>query len=55
MLIRLFTGWVNTLRGGLHGSGGAWRCCNSLEWNDRSASLRLATRPHNRTLRPVQL
>jgi len=28
---------------------------NSLEWNDHSASLRLALRPKNRTLQPVQL
>ena len=50
------TSLVETLRGGLHGSGGAWvRGGNSLEWNDRSASLRLALHPHNRTLHPVQL
>ncbi|MFA7242417.1 MAG: hypothetical protein WC091_20075, partial [Sulfuricellaceae bacterium] len=33
---------------------GAWRRCNSLEWNDHSASLRLALHPENRTLQPVQ-
>jgi len=46
---------VTTLRGGLHGYGGAWQRCNSLEWNNHSASLRLALHPHNRTLHPVQL
>ncbi|MFA7243301.1 MAG: hypothetical protein WC091_24605 [Sulfuricellaceae bacterium] len=45
---------VRTLRAGLHGFPGAWRRCNSLEWNDHSASLRLAMRPENRTLQPVQ-
>jgi hypothetical protein len=43
VLFYRFTNWVNALRGGLHGSGGAWRRCNSLEWNNHSASLRLAT------------
>src|SRR3989338_1529544 len=38
-----FTDCVSALGGGLYGSGGAWRRCNSLEWNDHSASLRLAT------------
>ena len=32
-----FTHWVITPRGGLHGSGGTWRRCNSLEWNNHSA------------------
>ncbi|MFA7242844.1 MAG: hypothetical protein WC091_22285, partial [Sulfuricellaceae bacterium] len=39
---------------GLHGFPGAWRRCNSLEWNNHSASLRLALHPENRTLQPVQ-
>jgi len=30
-------------------------CCNSLEWNDHCASLRLALHCKNRTLRPAQL
>jgi len=50
-----FTRLVTTLRGGLHNFSGAWRRCNSLEWNDHSASLRLALRPKNRTLHLVQL
>ncbi|MFA7243103.1 MAG: hypothetical protein WC091_23600, partial [Sulfuricellaceae bacterium] len=33
---------------------GAWRRCNSLQWNDHCASLRLALHPENRTLQPVQ-
>jgi len=51
-----FTGFVSTLQGGLHGfcelspdsempaypTWGAGRRCNSLEWNNHSASLRLA-------------
>ncbi|MFA7241931.1 MAG: hypothetical protein WC091_17600 [Sulfuricellaceae bacterium] len=47
---------VRTLRAGLHGFPGAWRRCNFLrrEWNDHSASLRLALHPENRTLQPVQ-
>ncbi|MFA7241430.1 MAG: hypothetical protein WC091_15060 [Sulfuricellaceae bacterium] len=55
---------VGALRTGLHGFPGAWRRCNSLEWNDHSASLRLlcpsrqavgyALHPENRTLQPVQ-
>ena len=55
VLFYRFTDRVSALRGGLYGSGGAWRRCNSLEWNDHSASLRLALHPHNRTLHPVQL
>ncbi|MFA7242828.1 MAG: hypothetical protein WC091_22205, partial [Sulfuricellaceae bacterium] len=39
---------------GLHGFPGAWRRCNSLQWNDHCASLRLALHPENRTLQPVQ-
>ncbi|MFA7240083.1 MAG: hypothetical protein WC091_08215 [Sulfuricellaceae bacterium] len=52
-----FTRLVRTLRAELHGFPGAWRRCNSLrrEWNDHSASLRLALHPENRTLQPVQL
>ena len=45
---------VSSLRGGSHGCGGAWLRCNSLEWNDHTASLRLALHHHNRTLHPVQ-
>ncbi|MFA7242750.1 MAG: hypothetical protein WC091_21805 [Sulfuricellaceae bacterium] len=45
---------VRALRAGLHGFPGAWRRCNFLEWNDHSASLRLALHPENRTLQPVQ-
>ncbi len=50
-----FTRLVSPLRGGLHDFCGARRRCNSLEWNDHSASLRLALHPKNRTLHPVQL
>jgi len=46
---------VGSLQGGLHGFCGTWLRCNSLEWNDHSASLRLALHPKNRTLHPVQL
>ncbi|MFA7240012.1 MAG: hypothetical protein WC091_07860 [Sulfuricellaceae bacterium] len=28
-----FTHLVKTLRAGLHGFPGAWRRCNSLQWN----------------------
>ncbi|MFA7240198.1 MAG: hypothetical protein WC091_08805 [Sulfuricellaceae bacterium] len=51
-----FTRLVRTLRAGLHGFPGAWRRCNykRREWNDHSASLRLALHPENRTLQPVQ-
>ncbi|MFA7239254.1 MAG: hypothetical protein WC091_04015 [Sulfuricellaceae bacterium] len=42
------------LRAGLHGFPGAWRRCNSLQWNDHCASLRLALHPENHTLQPVQ-
>ncbi len=49
------TFWVRPLQGRLHGFYGAWQRCNFLEWNDHSASLRLAPHPKNRTLRPVQL
>ncbi|MFA7241166.1 MAG: hypothetical protein WC091_13735 [Sulfuricellaceae bacterium] len=55
---------VRTLRAGLHGFPGAWRRCNSLQWNNHCASLRLlcpgrkavgyALHPENRTLQPVQ-
>jgi hypothetical protein len=50
-----FTFLVSSLRGGLNGFCGTWLRCNSLEWNDHSASLRLALHPKNRTLHPVQL
>ncbi|MDP2786000.1 MAG: hypothetical protein Q8O38_15615, partial [Sulfurimicrobium sp.] len=60
---------VSPLQAELHGFCGAWRRCNSLEWNDHSASLRLAPHPKwgkqafrrqakarkIRTLQPVQL
>ncbi|MFA7243297.1 MAG: hypothetical protein WC091_24585 [Sulfuricellaceae bacterium] len=51
-----FTRMVRTLRAGLHGFPGAWRRCNlsRRQWNDHSASLRLALHPENRTLQPVQ-
>jgi hypothetical protein len=50
------TFWVSPLQGGLHGFCGVGQRCNSLEWNDHSASLRLALYPKNHTLRrPVQL
>jgi hypothetical protein len=50
-----FTHLVSPLQAELYGFAGTWRRCNSLEWNDHSASLRLALHPQNRTLRPVQL
>jgi hypothetical protein len=46
---------VSPLQAGLHGFAGTWLRCNSLEWNDHSASLRLTLHPQNRTLQPVQL
>jgi hypothetical protein len=46
---------VSPLQGRLHSFYGAWQRCNSLEWNDHSASLRLALHPKNHTLRPIQL
>ncbi|SCX39153.1 hypothetical protein SAMN05720354_102144 [Nitrosospira sp. Nsp1] len=46
---------VRALRDELHSFCGTWLRCNSLEWNDHSASLRLALHPKNRTLLPVQL
>ncbi|PTR05109.1 hypothetical protein C8R32_1304 [Nitrosospira sp. Nsp5] len=46
---------VSPLRGGLHSFCGTWLRCNFLEWNDHSASSRLAMYPKNHTLRPVQL
>ncbi|MFA7239259.1 MAG: hypothetical protein WC091_04040 [Sulfuricellaceae bacterium] len=49
-----FTRLVRALRAGLRGFPGAWRRCNSSEWNDHSSSLRLALHPENRTLQPVQ-
>ncbi len=50
-----FTFLVSSLRGGVCGFCGTWLRCNSLEWNDHSASLRLALHPKNHTLHPVQL
>ena len=50
-----FVFWVSSLRDGLHGFCGTWLRCNSLEWNNHSASLRLALYPKHRTLHPVQL
>ncbi|MFA7241321.1 MAG: hypothetical protein WC091_14515 [Sulfuricellaceae bacterium] len=49
-----FTCLVKALRAGLCGFPGAWLRCNSLQWNDHCASLRLALHPENRTLQPVQ-
>ena len=46
---------VTPLWGGLHGFYGAWLRCNSLEWNNHSASLRLVLRRKNRTLHSIQL
>ena len=43
--ILVFTRLVAALQAGLHGFAGAWLRCNSLEWNDHSASLRLALHP----------
>ncbi|MFA7242191.1 MAG: hypothetical protein WC091_18930, partial [Sulfuricellaceae bacterium] len=37
----VFTRLVRALRAGLHGFPGAWRRCNSSEWNNHSSSLRL--------------
>jgi hypothetical protein len=68
-MIYRFIRLVRPLQGGLHDFCGAWRRCNSLEWNDPSALLRLALHPNwgkqvfrrqaktskNRTLHPVQL
>jgi hypothetical protein len=51
----IFTFMVSSLQGGLHSFCGAWLCCNSLEWNNHSASLRLALHPKNRTRHPAQL
>jgi hypothetical protein len=51
----LFVFWVSPLRDGLHHFCGTWLRCNSLEWNNHFASLRLALYPKNRTLHPVQL
>ncbi|SCY26344.1 hypothetical protein SAMN05216420_10436 [Nitrosospira sp. Nl5] len=50
-----FTDKVSSLQGGLHGFCGTWLRCNFLEWNNHSASLRLALHPKNRTLHPAQL
>jgi hypothetical protein len=50
-----FTVLVMPLWGVLHGFYGAWLRCNSLEWNDHSASLRLALHRKNRTLHSIQL
>ena len=46
---------VSPLQGRLHGLCGTGLRSNSLEWNDHSASLRLALHRANRTLHPVQL
>ncbi|PTR09471.1 hypothetical protein C8R32_10388 [Nitrosospira sp. Nsp5] len=50
-----FTSLVISLQGRLHNFCGTWLRCNFLEWNNHSASLRLALHPKNRTLHPVQL
>jgi hypothetical protein len=49
------TCWVSLLQGSLHGFCSAWLRCNPLEWDDHSASLRLALYTKTRTLYPVQL
>ncbi len=51
----IFTFLVSSLQGGLNGFYGTGLRCNSLEWNNHSASLRLALHPKNHTLHPVQL
>jgi hypothetical protein len=43
---------VKSLRDESHRFFDTWLRCNLLEWNDRSASLRLALNPKNRTLHP---
>ena len=50
-----FTFLVSSLQGELRGFYGTWLRCNSLEWNDHSASLRLALHRKNHTLYPAQL
>ncbi len=55
LLYLAFTFWASSLPGRVHGFCGTWLRCNFLEWNDHSASLRLALHPKNRTLYPVQL
>jgi hypothetical protein len=50
-----FIFWVGSLPGRLHDFCSTWLRCNPLEWNDHSASLRLALYTKNRTLYPVQL
>jgi len=40
-----FTHRVSALRDRLHGYGGVRLRCNSLEWNNHFASLRLALHP----------
>ena len=54
MLVNL-TFLVNPLWGGLNNSCRTGLRCNSLEWNDHSASLRLALRSKNCSLYLVQL
>ncbi|PTR06046.1 hypothetical protein C8R32_1132 [Nitrosospira sp. Nsp5] len=47
---------VSLLADELLGSYGTWPCSNPLEWNDHSASLRLAPgTERTRILHPVQL
>lgn len=56
LVIKLeFISLVTPLWGGLHGFFGTWLRCNLLEWNDHSASFRLALHRKNRTLHPIQL
>jgi len=50
-----FTFLATSLQGGLNDFCGTWLRCNSLEWNNHSASLRLALHPKNRSLYPAQL
>jgi hypothetical protein len=46
---------ASSLQGELQSFCGAWLRCNSLEWNNHSASFRLALHSKNRALHPVQL
>ena len=54
-ILTMSTELVKALRGGSHGSDGAWLRCNASEYIEYSSLLRLALHPHNRTLHPVQL
>ena len=39
VMVYVFTRLVTPLRGGLHDFWGAWRRCNSLEWNVAMARM----------------